>query len=419
MRIAIIGGGFTGLTAAYYSAQKGHQVSVFEKNSFLGGLASGFKKKDWSWSLERFYHHLFTSDQAALQLIKELNLSGKVHFHQLDTAVQLNKETVRLCTPLDILKLHQLNLIEKIRMGAILTLLKFNPFWQFLENYYASYWLQKTMGKKAFQLIWQPLLKSKFGHDDKKINLTWFWARIKKRSRSLGYFDGGFQILAEAITDKIKENSGQIFLKKEVKKISSLADKFQINNLSFDKVIVTCPTPMFLKITPQLPQSYRQKLSQLKFLSALNLILVLKNKLTDTYWLNITQNWPFVALIEHTNMVSPLHYGDQHLVYLGAYGQKSSLPFTPPKNQLLKEWLPYLKKINPHFSQSWLKNSYLFQEDFAQPIVNLNHHQKIPSIKTPIKNLYLANQSIIYPWDRGINYAIELGKKAAEILFKS
>ncbi len=420
MRLCIVGAGFTGLTTAYYLTQRDHQVSVFEKNFFFGGLASSFKEKDWPWSLERFYHHLFTSDRAALQLIKELNLSTKLHFYQPDTSVQLNKESVRLCTPFDLLKLRQLNLIEKIRHGAILAFLKLNPFWFPLEKYYASAWLRKTMGKKAFQLIWQPLLKSKFGQYHQQINLTWFWARIKKRRSRFGYLDGGFQILAEALADKIKENGSQIFLKKEIKKITPLTSgQFQINRTTFDKVIVTCPTPVFLKITPQLPQSYHQQLSQLKFLSALNLILILKNKLTNTYWLNITQNWPFVALIEHTNMIDPIHYNGQHLVFLGAYAEKGNTIFKKSKLELLKEWLPYLGKINPNFTQSWLKNSFLFKENFAQPIIGLNHYQKIPAIETPIKNLYLANQSLVYPWDRGINYAIELGKRVAEIASSS
>jgi len=41
-KIAIIGSGFSGLSAAAYSAQKGHEVHVFEKNSSLGGRARKF-----------------------------------------------------------------------------------------------------------------------------------------------------------------------------------------------------------------------------------------------------------------------------------------------------------------------------------------------------------------------------------------
>jgi hypothetical protein len=43
----------------------------------------------------------------------------------------------------------------------------------------------------------------------------------------------------------------------------------------------------------------------------------------------------------------------------------------------------------------------------------------MPSMETPIANLFLANIEQVYPWDRGTNYAIELGEKAAEMVLKS
>lgn len=436
MKIAVIGAGFTGLTAAYYLSQKDHQVVIFEKQDFLGGLASGFKEDHWSWSLERFYHHLFASDQAALKLLQELKLFSQLKFYPPNTAVFLNQKQIPFSTPLDLLKFPSLNFPQKLRLGLILSFLKINPFWQLLESYPAYSWLKKSLGEKTFRLLWQPLLQSKFGRHTQDINLAWFWARIKKRSSSLGYPNRGFQIIIAALVDQIQAQGGKIFLQTPVKKIKPLKVKplsdqkfrLEFSNFNprsslkirqFDKVIVTTPTPIFLKINSRLPRFYRHQLEKLQFLSAFTLILILKKRLTLSYWLNITQDWPFVALIEHTNMISPQFYGGDHSVYLGTYADSKSPLFKKNKEEVLKSWLPYLKKVNPKFKKSWLKDSFLFKEDFAQPIVSINHSLKIPSIKTPIKNLYLANQSLVYPYDRGINYAIELGEKAAEIVAHS
>ena len=41
MRVAIIGGGITGLTAAYELTKRGINVTVFEKDEYLGGLSNG------------------------------------------------------------------------------------------------------------------------------------------------------------------------------------------------------------------------------------------------------------------------------------------------------------------------------------------------------------------------------------------
>jgi len=85
MGIAILGGGLTGLTAAYYLAKKGHQVTIFEKEKTLGGLASGFKNNNWDWYLERTVHHLFANDDDILNFAKEIGFN-KIFFKEPETA---------------------------------------------------------------------------------------------------------------------------------------------------------------------------------------------------------------------------------------------------------------------------------------------------------------------------------------------
>jgi len=41
-KIAVIGSGFSGLSAAAYAAKAGHEVHIFEKNNSLGGRARQF-----------------------------------------------------------------------------------------------------------------------------------------------------------------------------------------------------------------------------------------------------------------------------------------------------------------------------------------------------------------------------------------
>ena len=48
--------------------------------------------------------------------------------------------------------------------------------------------------------------------------------------------------------------------------------------------------------------------------------------------------------------------------------------------------------------------------------MTLNYREKLPDHRTPLKNLYLANTSQIYPEDRGTNYSVRLGNKIAEMV---
>src|SRR5260221_6682147 len=193
------------------------------------------------------------------------------------------------------------------------------------------------------------------------------------------------------------------------------------DNYEFDKVICTLPTYLFTKITKGLPKNYIEKNKGLEGIGATNLVLTLdKSFLTDgTYWLNINEEiFPFLAIVEHTNFISSKKYGGKKILYIGNYLPSGHKYFDYSPRQLFKEYLPYLKKINKDFKVSSVKQMKLFKAGFAQPIVTKNYSKKIPSIKTPIDGLYLANIQQVYPWDRGTNYAVDLGKKTANIILK-
>lgn len=407
MRIGIVGAGLTGLTAGYRLSKAGHKVTIFEKEDYLGGLASGFKEKNWHWSLERFFHHFFASDQAAKNLIKELDLSKRLFYTRLKTSIFENGKICQFDSPLSVLKFPHLSLLEKLRTGLVTLYLRSINNWQKLEKTTAENWLPRFYGKKPYQLLWQPLLESKFGQYTPKISMAWFWARIKKRSSKLGYLEGGFQVLIDKLTEKIKENGGEILLNSEINDLDYLN--------KFNKVVVTIPTPEFLKMKPLLAD-YKNKLKKFHFVGALNLILVLKEKfLTDgTYWLNINEKeYPFVAVVEHTNFVAPKYYNDDHILYVGGYYSKNHRYFKMSKEEIFKIFKPYLKKINPKL---YAMRYTLYTNPYAQPVIPTNYSKIMPSMKTPIKNLYLANQSLIYPWDRGVNYAIKLGEGVTKLI---
>jgi protoporphyrinogen oxidase len=242
--------------------------------------------------------------------------------------------------------------------------------------------------------------------------MTWFWARIKKRTPCLGYPEGGFQFLTNKLVKKVKENGGQFYFGKEIRSFNEVEGKF-------DRIIFTTPVSIFLKtMKEKLPADYQKKLNQFKMMGSLNLILNLSEKfLKDgTYWLNVNQEgFPFVAVVDQSNFIDPKFYGKNYFLYVGGYYQQDHPFFNMNQEDLLKKFLPFLKKINPEFNQSWIKKSYLFKNIYSQPLFTLNYSQNIPSLKTPIKNVFLGSMQQIYPWDRGINYAIEMGEKLAKL----
>jgi len=150
------------------------------------------------------------------------------------------------------------------------------------------------------------------------------------------------------------------------------------------------------------------------------MLMTLHNKLSDYYWLNIgEEGFPFVGLIEHTNLVPKEWYGGKHVLYISNYLSTEDYYWQLGKEELLEAYIPFLQRVNPEFERSWIDSYQVFREAAAQPIVPPNYSQRIPEMQTPVKNLILANTTQIYPQDRGTNYSVDLGRKAARLALES
>jgi protoporphyrinogen oxidase len=311
-------------------------------------------------------------------------------------------------------------------MAAVLGFLRLNPYWKPLENYSAHSFLSATMGKRAYEMIWDPQLSNKFGIYKKDISLAWFWARVHKRTASLSYPSGGYLGFAQKLVEKIERFSGKVYFNTSVSEIIKLnlirvtyrEGQEKIVTSDFDSVIVTTPGFIFSKIAPQLPAQYVRTLVSLKGLGAVNLILRLKKPLMrdGTYWLSICEkNSPVMAVVEHTNFMSKKWYDNEHIVYIGNYVDHSHPYFSMNEHELLERFDKTLKTLRDDY-QSDIIGMHSFKAYFAQPIIPKKYSHTVPSIQTPISNVYLANMQQIYPWDRGTNYAVELGNRVADLL---
>lgn len=420
MKIAILGGGITGLTAAYYLAEKGHQVTILEKEKILGGLASGFKGKNWNWNLERTYHHLFASDSDILNFAKEIEFN-KIYFRKPLTSslfiVDKKLSAFPLDTPIDLLKFPLLSLVDKLRAGIIIILLKLSPFLPIYKKMTSEEFLKKTMGNSVWNILWEQLFRGKFGKYAGIISSSFIWARINKRTKSLGYIEGGFQSFIDYIENKLTSLHVKTLTGYEIKAIKKRGEKFVINGNVYDKVISTLPTPVLVRLTSNIfSEKYLSHFSKLKYLHAITLILETdKPILEKIYWLNIcTEKIPFMVLAQQTNFVSKKNYNNNYISYVGWYVDKNDEKLKMKSEELIKIVLPHLRKIS-NFKFRIL-NSFLFKAPWAQPIFDKEFEKNKPDFITPNKNFFVANLDMTYPYDRGTNYAVKLGKEVAKMI---
>ena len=421
MRVAIAGAGIAGLTAAYDLARAGHAVTVYEAAPVAGGLASGFRDARWDWPLERFYHHLFETDAAIRQLVGEIGFAEKLFFRRPVTAQWWRGRAYALDGVLPVLSFPALPFPDRVRFGAAIAFLKYaTNNWQQLEQTTAAAWTRRVMGPHASRELIRPLLEGKFGPYADEVNMAWLWARFKARSFKLGYFEGGFQAFCDALLAKVQTLGVSVHLATPLEALARAEGggwrvAAGAAGGDFDAAIVTGSPGLLARLAPGLPPAYLAGLRSLRSMGAVVLTLALKHKLLDTvYWLMPPKSeFPFLALVEHTNFVEPAHYGGDHLVYCGDYLDPSHEYFHMSEGELLARFLPALKKVNPAFDPSWVRASWLHREPYAQPIVTVGHSRNIPPLATPLPGLFWASMSQVYPWDRGTNFAVELGRRVA------
>lgn len=422
-RVAIIGAGPAGLAAAYDLARSGHSVTIYEAAPQVGGLAAGFKAPHWDWALEKFYHHWFGSDKAILGLIKELGWSDQVLFPRPYTVAYVKGKFEPLDSPLMALRFFLRNypLSDMIRFGIATLYLRLTPWWQPLEKVTAAAWTRQWYGPRLYELLWRPLLVGKFGEDNLEVvNMAWLWARLHARTTRLGTFTGGFQAFMDKLAEVVRGLGVDLRLNSAVTQIKAQPDgqvavSTAAGTETYRAVLSTSSPALMAHLAPDLPAEYSAQLKALKSMGAVVLVLALNQQLTKYYWHSIPKEagFPFLALVEHTNYMDREHYGGDHLIYVGDYLDPSHENFQLSKEELLERFLPAIQRFNPAFDRTWIMQSWLWKTAYAQPVPPLNHSRNIPALRTPVPGLYFASMSQVYPWDRGTNFAVEIGRRVA------
>lgn len=427
--VVIVGGGFTGLSAAYELAAAGQKVVVLEKESVVGGLASGFMVGEFT--LEKFYHHWFTNDVHVMELIKEIGRSDEVVFRPTRTGMYYANTIFRLSTPLDLLKFKALSFPNRIRLGLLALKARRIKDWQSIEHMTARDWLIKLAGPEVFRVVWEPLLVGKFGPFADKVGAVWFWKKLALRGGSrasdgrevLAYYKGGFSELAEALKRKLEEmgvevraNSPVTGLDVEDGRVTAVrtADA----TIPARAVILTQALPLIADLLEgHTSPEYVAGLRRIEYLANICLVLELDRSLSETYWLNVNDpTFPFVGVIEHTNFEPPESYGGRHIVFLSKYLPETDALYQMADDEVLNFAVPHLQRMFPEFKREWVTNHHVWRARFSQQIAEPHYSRLIPAEQTPLENVLITSMAQIYPEDRGTNYAIREGRRVAREL---
>lgn len=451
-RVAVIGAGVAGLVGAYELTKLGHEVHVYERWPGLGGQAATMDVGH-GVRLERYYHHLFTSDRHIADLYRELGMADGIEWLPSSVAFFADGKSRAFTTPLDLLRFSPLPVASRIRLGlAVLNLQRRHKDVTRFESRTAHEWIVSSMGVAAWDRIWGPLLRGKFGHRAEEISMAWLWSKLtlrrqvkgeEARGEVLGYPRGGFEPLFVALRDAVERGGGSVLIDRPAARVERSGGGFEVTPgqpgsfrtghdprafaataepVRYDGVLATVSNPVFeqllgARLSAEVGETYLARLRSIEYHAALCLVLELDRRFSPFYWTNVAdRDLPFVGLIEQTNFVAPQRYGGRRFLYVANYVAPEDPLVAFSKEELLDHYTAGLRKVNPAFSSAWVVASWLFREPDAQPIVTLGYRERIPALSTGAPGLILANTTQVYPQDRGTNYAVELGRRAARTL---
>ncbi len=416
------------MTAGYELAKKGHQVVVFESDPEPGGLIGTIPSGDQD--LERFYHHIFTSDTDLISLLEELGLLQHLEWMEPRNGFFTNGTLYPFTTPFDLLRFKELSFRERMALGLLVFKAKSVSDWRSLEKELAKDWVIKNAGRNVYDKVWGPLLQAKFDDDAEAISAVWLWNKFKLRGSTrdknlnrelLGYLSDSFGAFIRSLVDKIGQLGGSVRCSTAVERIASNPDDSlrimtAAGDMDFDRVIVTCAPEKLIGIMPELPAAYVAELRKIQYKANICLLLELSEPISPYYWISVADSdLPFVAMIEHTNLVRDERY-QSHIVYLSRYLDAQNQLCHASNAAIIAEFCAGVKQIFPYWNEKTIKKATVSRARYAQPVIGTGYSSLKPAIQTPIANLYLACMAQIYPEDRGQNYAVRMGRKLASQL---
>ena len=428
-RWAVVGGGMLGMTAALRLAQAGQQVTIYEAANGFGGLADAWKLGDVTW--DRHYHVTLLSDSYTRGILRELGLDEQMQWVETKTGFFTDGRLHSMSSSLDFLMFPPLSLLSKFRLGLTIFAGSRIRNWKRLEHILVSDWLRSWSGKKTFEKIWLPLLRSKLGDNYKKTSAAFIWATIARlyaarrtglKKEMFGYLPGGYGRTLEEFTAKLTDLDVELLPAHGVSKVAAVpsrAVEVTANDVTreFDRVILTVPSNFIPQVLPQLDEREAKLHSQIDYQGIICVSLLLDKPLDQYYVTNITDgNAPFTGVIEMSTLVDPKEFGGKSLVYLPFYLPQNAEQFGLTDDQIRELSLKGLEEMYPAFHRDHVIAFRASRVKRVMAIPTIGYSETLPPIKTSVPNVYAVNSAQIVNGTLNVNESIKLAETAVRDL---
>lgn len=424
-RWAVVGGGMLGMTLAHRLAQEGRKVTLFEGADHLGGLASAWELGGVVW--DRHYHVTLLSDARVRSLLSELGLEEEMKWVETRTGFYTGGQLYSMSNTLEFLRFPPLNLLDKLRLGATIFYAARVKDWERLEKVYVADWLRKLSGRRTFEKMWLPLLRSKLGESYERTSAAFIWATIARmyaarrtglKKEMFGYVPGGYARVLERFGTKLEEEGVRVKLNCAVKQVlTNGAVGIELENgeyESFDQVVLTVPAPVAARVCAELTDEEKAKLGGVEYQGIVCASLLLRKPLAGFYVTNITDaGVPFTAVIEMSALVEREQFGGHSLVYLPKYVAPDDPIFALSDEEIEEQFVSALVRMYPNFERSDVLAFRVSRVRHVFPLPTLDYSARLPPVSTSVRGLHIINSAHIVNGTLNVNETVQLAERAA------
>ncbi len=428
--VAVVGGGITGLTAAFTLLKQGVHVTIFEAQRHAGGLAATHDFGSFRW--DRFYHCILTSDESLLTLINDLGLSSKLRWRKTEVGFYSRDVLHRMTSPGDLLKFPCMSIPAKMRFGLGILYATYVCDGRGLDSIPLKDWVLRIFGKTVYDEIWEPLLRCKLGELQSEASASFLWSTIRRlystreksieKKEQLGYVEGGYRVILDRLLDQILTLGGGLYLGARLDQVAASDDGIGLTVdgafRDFDACLITIPAPGILASVRGLSSEYQARLTMPKYLGVVCAALVLNRPVSPYYLTNVTQRVPFTGIIEMTNLIDAKSTGGRTLVYLPKYTSPSDPLFNMSDSDVWRRFEPALFGIHPSLKHSDIESIHIFRERYVQPVPTLNYTAQAPTVNTGIPHLFVANTTQIVNDTLNNNAMTRIARKACSAVIE-
>ncbi len=427
-KVVIIGGGVSGLTAAWELTRRGHEVMLLERRDVLGGLARSTRLN--GKFMEVYYHFICGGDRHLIELVDELGLADKLHWQPGLTSYFVGDRLYPFSTAGDLLRFSPISMLSRIRLGLHGLRCRRMTDWQQIEHLTAEDWLVASVGSEAYEVVWKPLLEVKFGRYYQRISAPWIWHRLHRFSRSrrsalrperFGYLQGGSHTLLMALSDEIAAQGGVIRTGLEATSLAFAGEQIAgvrttEGYLEADAVVAAVPLPELVTMLPT-DSPYRHELAAIDFSNVGCVRLALRRCLTDSFWVNINSpRVPFNGLVEYSNLNPWRDYGGSEILYVPFYLHPDDQRWQWSEAHFIEATIAGLNVVEPEFDESWVVEATVSRDWYAQAICPPHFSKQIPTLHAPVRGLFVLDSTQLYPADRNLSGMIGLARSLARMM---